>query len=103
MLTIGEKIKALKELRGYSQEFMAVKLKISQEQYSYLENKQKSVPDEKVQHMAFLLEVSVDFLKNFDPLSLISSTNNKLYESPTKSQAVIKLCINEFIIDRDYR
>lgn len=80
MPTNGEKIKKLREIRGYSQEFMAVKLKISQEQYSYLENKQKNIPHDKVEQIAFLLGVSVEFLINFDPLNLVSNTNNKLKE-----------------------
>jgi transcriptional regulator with XRE-family HTH domain len=67
MLTTGLRIKKLRELRDYSQAYMAKKLGISQEQYSYLETKQKSIPDEQIKTIATLLAVKEENLKTFDP------------------------------------
>ncbi|MFN0082074.1 MAG: helix-turn-helix domain-containing protein [Ferruginibacter sp.] len=76
MLTIGIRIRKLRELRGYSQDYMAIKLDISQEQYSYLETKQKTIPDEQIKAIATLLAVKEDYLRVFDPQKLIENTLN---------------------------
>lgn len=57
MLDLGQKIKKIRELRGFSQEYMAVKLKVSQEQYSYIETKQKNIPLPQKEEIAKLLGV----------------------------------------------
>ena len=73
MLTTGLRIKKLRELRDFSQVYMAKKLGISQEQYSYLETKQKSITDEQLKSIATLLAVKEDYLKTFDPESIIKN------------------------------
>ena len=75
-MTTGLRIKKLRELRGYSQDYMARKLGISQEQYSYLETKQKSIPGEQLKTIAVLLAVKEDYLKTFDPVSMIENNSN---------------------------
>ncbi|MEO6542102.1 MAG: helix-turn-helix transcriptional regulator [Ferruginibacter sp.] len=77
MLTTGLRIKKLRELRGYSQVYMAKKLGISQEQYSYLETRQKAIPAEQIRSIASLLAVKEDFLKTFDPEKIIENTGNE--------------------------
>jgi transcriptional regulator with XRE-family HTH domain len=77
MLTTGLRIKKLRELRGYSQSYMARKLGISQEQYSYLETKQKSIPGEQVRVIAALLEVDEELLRNFDPLQVLAGSEDR--------------------------
>jgi transcriptional regulator with XRE-family HTH domain len=76
MLTTGIRIKKLRELRGYSQNYMAKKLAISQEQYSYLETKQKTITDEHIKTIAALLGVKEDYLKTFDPQNIIDNSIN---------------------------
>jgi transcriptional regulator with XRE-family HTH domain len=77
MLTTGLRIKKLRELRDYSQVYMARKLGISQEQYSYLETKQKSISNEQLKSIAALLEVNEDYLKLFDPQKIIENSGNE--------------------------
>ncbi|MEO7306753.1 MAG: helix-turn-helix transcriptional regulator [Ferruginibacter sp.] len=77
MLTTGLRIKKLRELRDYSQVYMAKKLGISQEQYSYLETKQKSIPEEQIRSIAVLLAVKEDYLKTFDPQNMIENAGNE--------------------------
>jgi len=77
MLTTGLRIKKLRELRDYSQVYMAKKLGISQEQYSYLETRQKSIPDEQIKSIAALLAVKEDYLKTFDPLHIIENSGKE--------------------------
>ncbi len=73
MSSMGTKIRKLREIREYNQDYMAVKLGISQEQYSYIENKQKNIPTEIIETIALLLGVSEEFLNNFDSQMVIQN------------------------------
>ncbi len=75
MLTTGIRIKKLRELRGYNQVYMARKLGISQEQYSYLETKQKYIPGDQIKIICSLLDVKEDYLRSFDPQNIIEHTS----------------------------
>jgi transcriptional regulator with XRE-family HTH domain len=77
MLTTGLRIKKLRELRGYNQVYMAKKLGISQEQYSYLETRQKSIPGEQIKSIAALLAIKEDNLRTFDPENIIENAVNE--------------------------
>lgn len=84
MATAGAKIKKLREIRGYSQRYMAAKLCVSQTQYSYLENKQKNIPEENIKRIKVLLGVTADYFENFEPDQLIQK------ESPLKRKFTMK-------------
>ncbi|MGB8191957.1 MAG: helix-turn-helix transcriptional regulator [Chitinophagaceae bacterium] len=64
-LTLGNKIRKIRELRGYTQAYAARKLGITQEQYSYLETKQKTIHDEQLKQLAEIYKVSVNRIINF--------------------------------------
>ncbi|MFY8127017.1 MAG: helix-turn-helix transcriptional regulator [Chitinophagaceae bacterium] len=72
-LSIGNKIKKLREYRGYSQDYMAKKLNISQEQYSYLENRQKQIPDSTIEDISKLLDFSKEEIFNFKSENFIKN------------------------------
>ena len=80
MLTIGIRIRKLRELRGYSQKYMAKKLSISQEQYSYLETKQKNISDEQIKTIALLIGVIEYYLRTFDHQNIICNKPNESIE-----------------------
>lgn len=77
MLTTGIRIKKLRELRGYSQSYMACKLGISQEQYSYLETKQKCIPASQLSIIARLLGVKEELLNTFDPDQVLDKSSGE--------------------------
>jgi len=61
----GEKIKTIRELRGFSQEYMAVKLDIAQNTYSKIERSQTKLSALALQKIAELLGVSpIDILSH---------------------------------------
>lgn len=61
----GEKIKIIRELRGYTQEYMADKLGVAQNTYSKLETNQTKLSADILQKVAEILGVSpVDILNN---------------------------------------
>jgi transcriptional regulator with XRE-family HTH domain len=65
-MMIGLKIKKLRELKNFTQEFMADKLQMSQSNYSRIENNDLDVPFSKLQQIADVLEISITDLIEFD-------------------------------------
>lgn len=77
MKTNGENIKKIRELRNYNQSYMANKLGMSQENYSYLETKQKHISDELLFRIANLLNVSSQLITNFNADRFLSEYDEK--------------------------
>lgn len=91
-LTLGQKIRKIRELKGYNQQYVAKKLNISQEYYSYLENKQKEIPPEYISKIAALFGVSVDFINsfNFDQLlTNLPDATGKLKLDPGVNKTIV--------------
>lgn len=74
---IGSKIRQIRELRGYSQEFVAHKLGISQRAFSKIETNQTKLDWEKVAGIAEVLEV--------DPMDMISFDDNLIFNNCSQS------------------
>lgn len=64
-MKIGAKIRKIRELKDFSQEYMAENLGISQQMYSCLE-KDDSIPYARLQQIAKVLEVDVESIVGFD-------------------------------------
>jgi transcriptional regulator with XRE-family HTH domain len=64
MQNIGTKIRTLRELKGYSQEYMAEKLGISQSNYSRLENSEAEITLTRLEEVSEILDI--------DPLVLLA-------------------------------
>ncbi|TAH20133.1 MAG: XRE family transcriptional regulator [Cytophagales bacterium] len=74
----GLKIKKLRELRNYTQEFMAEKLSMSQTGYSNIERDETDVSLSRLQQIAKVLEIKLQDLLGFDEKMLFvgTMTNN---------------------------
>jgi len=77
--SLGQKIRKIREIKGFSQQYVARKLRISQEYYSYLENKKKEIPEIYLRKIAVLFDVSVEFIRTFD-LGDIMTAPTSLYD-----------------------
>lgn len=58
-LKIGENIRKIRELKGFSQEYVANKLKISQRAFSHIESNNDKIDTERLKSIAGILEVDV--------------------------------------------
>lgn len=76
MSTIGTKIKNIRELKNYTQEYVAKKLEMTQAGYSKIERDETDVPYSKLEEIARVLEVGVDDLVAFDKQKFFNSFNN---------------------------
>lgn len=70
-MKVGLKIRKIRELRNYSQEFMALELGISQRSYSSIELDETSPTLERLGRIAALLQVSVADIVCFEPDALL--------------------------------
>jgi len=63
-MEIGHKIRKIRELRNYKQEYMAEKLGISQVSYSRIESGQTKLDLRRLQNIAKILAVNQVFIIN---------------------------------------
>ncbi|MCO5259484.1 MAG: helix-turn-helix transcriptional regulator [Crocinitomicaceae bacterium] len=74
-MNIGENIKSIRELKGYSQEVMASNLDISQKTYSNIEKAGNDISYERIQKIADILEVSVTKILQLNTEHILNSNN----------------------------
>jgi transcriptional regulator with XRE-family HTH domain len=95
-------IKQIREIRGYSQEYMATKLQISQPAYCKIENGKSKTKDQNYKLIAEILEVNINYIRvNIIPVFFYVDDFEK--EFSTKNSVdfdYIKLIINNIIEQR---
>ncbi len=74
---IGHKIRKIRELKGYSQEYMAHKLNISQRAYSKLEREEIKLDWKRINEISQVLEI--------DPIDLVSFDDSLIFNNCTQS------------------
>lgn len=70
---IGGNIKKLREFRGYSQEYMAAQLNVSQRTYSNIESDKGKVNKQQIEHIAKILEI--------DPIQLLTFNDKYIFNT----------------------
>tara|TARA_Y100000588_G_C14228054_1_gene914013 strand:- start:831 stop:1196 length:366 start_codon:yes stop_codon:yes gene_type:complete len=80
---IGKKIRKVRELKGYSQEYMAGELGISQKTYSNIETDQAKVHFNRLEEISVILEISLIELLSFDDKNVF---NNKFHYKVENNQ-----------------
>lgn len=63
---INESIRILRNLKGFKQSYMASKMGISQQDYSYLERNGKHISEKHLSLLCEILEVNENFIRQFD-------------------------------------
>ena len=74
---IGENIRKIRDLKGFSQEYMAAKLKMSQRQYSRIEKEETKLDLQKLEEIGKVLEVTPVQLMGFDEKQIFNQYNNQ--------------------------
>lgn len=75
-MEIGTKIRKIRELKGFSQEFMALKLEMSQRQFSRIENDETDLSLSKLERISEVLEVTPNQLLGFDEKFIFQNCEN---------------------------
>jgi transcriptional regulator with XRE-family HTH domain len=74
---IGEKIRQIRDLKGFSQEYISDKLGISQRAYSKIERNEIKIDWEKITEISKVFEI--------DPMDLISFDDNLIFNNCSQS------------------
>lgn len=85
MNAIGEKIRKIREIKGYSQDYVATQLKMSQNNYSRIELDQNKINLDRLQEIATILEIDPMDILNFDERNVFNSTSHNQTGGETKS------------------
>lgn len=70
---IGFKIRKVREIKNFSQDYVADKLLISQSTYSDIENGKQDISKEKLKRIATILEVTPEIIENFSEHVIFNS------------------------------
>lgn len=73
MKGIGEKIRKIRNLRGYSQEYMGARLKMSQNNYSRIELDQINITLSTLSEIAGVLDIGIQEIMAFNETNLFRS------------------------------
>lgn len=103
LVGIEHRIEKIRRLRGFSQEYMATKLKISQNAYSKIERGETKVTMEKLTEICNVLEIKLEKLQIFDPFQefreIVEEASVpwlfKLLESLEKGTRLYEALLNE--------
>lgn len=74
-MNIGENIRKIRDLKGFSQDYMAAKLKMSQRQYSRIEKEETKLDLQKLEEIGKVLEVTPIQLMGFDEKLIFNQYN----------------------------
>jgi transcriptional regulator with XRE-family HTH domain len=76
-MKISEKIRKLRELKGFTQENIAAELGISQKAYSNIETGETDITMHRVEQISTVLGVSLGDLLNFDERLIFNNHNQQ--------------------------
>ena len=74
-MSIGKRIKKLRELRNYTQSYMSIQLEISLSAYSKIERDETEISLKRLEQISKILNVSVNGIMQFDEIVLIENAN----------------------------
>jgi transcriptional regulator with XRE-family HTH domain len=98
LTVVSENIRKLRELKNYTQEFMADKISVTRETYGKIERGEPGLKVDTLINIASVLEVPVTKLFDFDPqiffnhssnTGLINSSHSTIHPIPDDFLAVI--------------
>lgn len=77
MKSVGNKIRKVRELKGFTQDYMASQLEMSQRAYSKLEKEEIKLDWQRIEKISNILEI--------DPIDLVSFDDNLVFHNSTQS------------------
>ncbi|KAF2514994.1 helix-turn-helix transcriptional regulator [Flavobacterium foetidum] len=74
--SIGNKIKSIRELKNYTQQYVAEQLEMTQAGYSKIERGTASLSIEKLEQLSVILELPIESIINFEKSSYFVEARN---------------------------
>jgi transcriptional regulator with XRE-family HTH domain len=88
VMKIGNNIKKLRELRNYTQEYMALGLEMSINGYGKIERDEVELTLNKLERIADLLEVKLNQILNFDTAAVLNFSNSNYANGNVEHQTI---------------
>ena len=99
---IGEKIRKIRVIKGYSQEYVSDLLKISQAAYSDIETGKTKMTMQRLKEIAYVFDLEINHLINFSEKEVLENTiNNNLKKCQDEKKIIIDLFDNERELYKD--
>jgi len=76
-MRVGEKIKKLRELKNYTQQYMADELELSLSGYGKIERDETDISISRLEKIAAVLDVDVNTILSFDERQVFNFNNNQ--------------------------
>ena len=92
--SVGFNIRKVRELKGFSQDYMAEKLKISQASYARIENEHTQITVNRLFELAEIL--NTDILDFFDVNRFCSYGNGYIQNLVVENKEIIEKLINSY-------
>ena len=91
MKKLGFNIRRLRELRNFTQQYMADNLNMTQGNYARIENGEINIKDARLEKIAEILGYSVDFICNFDVAKIVLKQEEKKQEEDNSGVVQYKI------------
>ena len=85
-MILGSKIKTIREMKNFTQEYIAEKLEMSQSNYSRIERNQINIPIKTLQTIAEIFDITLTELIEFDAKHFFNSLNNQSINADIKNK-----------------
>ena len=110
MKNIGQKIEKIRNFRGYSQDYVATRLAITQQHYSKMETGEAKITVQRLEEIAKVLAVSLIDILTYDESKIVFNNSNHdqsttiqkgvVFESDSANEEIKKL-YQSIIADKD--
>lgn len=98
MIEVGENIKKLRELKNYTQEYMAQQLNMSSAGYGKIERNETDISLKRLDEIAKILETSIAHILNFDEKHFFYNIHTNT-NSPVGNTNTATFHLNEKLIE----
>jgi transcriptional regulator with XRE-family HTH domain len=99
-MSIGKRIKKLRELRNYTQTYMSLELEISVSAYSKIERDETEISLKRLEQISEILNVSINGIIQFDEQLIIENTKTTNLQIDKKIDPLIEQMRSEIIFLR---
>ena len=106
-MKVGEKIKKLRELKNYTQQYMADELELSLSGYGKIERDETDISISRLEKIATVLEVDVNTILSFDERHVFNFNNNQntmvsLRDQHINQMELIDKIVNQYKDENQY-
>jgi len=86
-MILGSKIKTIREMKNFTQDYVAERLEMSQSNYSRIERNEINIPIKTLQTIADIFDITLTELIEFDAKYFFNSVNNQTINGDIKNQS----------------